>query len=300
MIKRTLYFGNAAYLNTNTEQLIINYPDNKEQKSVPIEDIGIIILDHYRITVSSGLIAKLLSNNVAFITCDEKHLPQGLMLNLSEGHTRQEHFAVQINTSEAFNNKLWKTVIKQKISNQAFVLKENEYEYENLKYFAKNVESGDPNNLEGQAAAYYWKRIFSNDIDNFKRGQFEAPPNNLLNYGYTILRAIAARSLVASGLLPTFGIHHHNKYNAYCLADDIMEPYRPFVDRLVLGIIYDLSEMEMELNTKIKKELLQIPVLDVIINGKTSPLMLAMQQTTASLYKSMENKKVSLKLPAME
>lgn len=300
MIKRTLYFGNPAYLNTQTEQLVVNYPDKSEQKTIPIEDIGLVILDHYRITISSGLIDKLLSNNVALITCDKKHLPQGLLLNLSEGHTRQEHFAVQINSSEALKNNIWKSIIKQKIINQALVLKENEFEYENLLYFAKNVKTGDPNNLEGQAAAYYWKRIFKNDIESFKRGQFEAPPNNLLNYGYTILRAITARSLVASGLLPTFGIHHHNKYNAYCLADDLMEPYRPFVDKLVLGIIYDLSENEMELNTAIKKELLQIPVLDVKINGKTSPLMVAMQQTTASLYKSMENKKVNLKLPTME
>ncbi|MGB1316115.1 MAG: type II CRISPR-associated endonuclease Cas1 [Chitinophagales bacterium] len=300
MIKRTLYFGNAAYLSTKTEQLVVNYPDEQKQKTVPIEDVGIVILDHYRITISSGLIHKLLSNNVALITCCDKHLPQGLMLNLSEGHTRQEHFAVQINTSEAFKNKLWKTVIKQKITNQALVLKENEFEYKNLLYFAKNVQTGDPQNLEGQAAAYYWKRIFSNDIAHFKRGQFEAAPNNLLNYGYTILRAITARSLVASGLLPTFGIHHHNKYNAYCLADDIMEAYRPFVDRLVIAIIYDLSEKEMELNTSIKKELLQIPVLDVMINGKKSPLMVAMQQTSASLYKSMETKKVNLKLPKME
>lgn len=300
MIKRTLYFGNAAYLNTKTEQLVVNYPDSQEQKTVPIEDIGIVILDHYRITISSGLIHKLLCNNVALITCCDKHLPQGMMLNLSEGHTRQEHFAVQINTSEAFKNKLWKAVIKQKITNQAMVLKENEFEYENLLYFAKNVKSGDPKNLEGQAAAYYWKRVFKNDLDSFKRGQFEAPPNNLLNYGYTILRAITARSLVASGMLPTLGIHHHNKYNAYCLADDMMEAYRPFVDRLVLGIIYDLGTNEMELTTAIKKELLQIPVLDVTINGKTSPLMVAMQQTTASLYKSMENKKVDLKLPTLE
>ena len=153
-------------------------------------------------------------------------------------------------------------------------------------------------NLEGQAAAYYWKRIFKNDIDTFKRGQFEEAPNNLLNYGYTILRAITARALVASGLLPTLGIHHHNKYNAYCLADDIMEPYRPFVDRLVLDLIFDKSKSEMELTKEIKTALLKIPVLDVIINKKQSPLMVAMQQTTASLYKSMKEKNNLLKLPS--
>ncbi len=300
MIKRTLYFGNPAYLNTKNEQLIINYPNNNETKSVPIEDIGIVLLDNYRLTISSALINKLLNNNVAFISCDQKHLPQGMMLNLSVGHTRQEHFEIQIKTTDAFKGNLWKSVIKQKITNQALLLKENEFEYKNLLHFAKNVKSGDPMNLEGQAAAYYWKRIFSNDITNFKRGQYENKPNNLLNYGYTILRAITARALVSSGLLPTFGIHHHNKYNAYCLADDIMEPYRPYVDRLVLDLIYDKSLSEMELTKEIKIELLKIPVLDVFINKKRSPLMVAMQQTTASLYKSMENKKVVLKLPSIE
>ena len=172
-----------------------------------------------------------------------------------------------------------------------------ELPYENIQYFAKQVNSSDTENYEGQAAAYYWKRIFRPQISHFKRGQFEDPPNNLLNYGYTILRAVAARALVASGLLPTLGIHHHNKYNAYCLADDIMEPYRPFVDQLVLQLIADLSLSEIELSTSIKKELLQIPTLDVTINHQKRPLMVAMQQTTASLYSSMHQAKVCLKLP---
>ena len=300
MIKRTLYFGNPAYLNTKNEQLIINFPDSELEKiTIPIEDIGIVILDNYRLTISNALINKLLNNNVAFISCDKKHLPQGLMLNLSEGHTRQQHFEIQINTSKAFKNTLWKHIIKQKIKNQALLLKQKDFEYKNLVYFAKNVKTGDPMNLEGQAAAYYWKRIFSDIVDDFKRGQFEEEPNNLLNYGYTILRAITARALVASGLLPTFGIHHHNKYNAYCLADDIMEPYRPFIDKLVFGLAYDKSKTEMQLTKEIKQELLKIPVLDVKINNKTSPLMVAMQQTTASLLKSMKNKKVELKLPSL-
>jgi CRISPR-associated protein Cas1 len=149
--------------------------------------------------------------------------------------------------------------------------------------WANDVRSGDPDNLEARAAVYYWKSLFGH-IPGFIRDREGTAPNNLLNYGYAILRAVVARSLVASGLLPTFGIHHHNRYNAYCLADDIMEPYRPYVDHLV----YDITEqygVDVELSKDIKAELLSIPTLDVVIGDKQSPLMVAASQTTASLYK---------------
>jgi len=162
--------------------------------------------------------------------------------------------------------------------------------FDNMLYWAKSVRSGDPDNYEARAAAYYWSQIFADVIDEFKRGREEPDPNHILNYGYAILRAIAARSLVASGLLPTLGIHHHNKYNAYALADDIMESYRPFVDKVVREIVvkyYPLIEEgePMDLMPEIKKELLQIPAMDVNIDGEKSPLMLAMQRTTASLQR---------------
>lgn len=159
--------------------------------------------------------------------------------------------------------------------------------------WANKVRSGDPDNFEARAAAYYWKNIFT-DIPNFVRGRDGEPPNNLLNYGYAILRAVVARSLVGSGLLPTLGIHHHNKYNAYCLADDIMEPYRPYVDGLVLDVMESIKDYS-ELTKEIKMKLLSIPVLDTTIGNKKSPLMIATQQTTASLYKcfSGEQKKIA-------
>ena len=152
-----------------------------------------------------------------------------------------------------------------------------------MEVWANDVRSGDPDNLKARAAVYYWKSLFSN-IPDFVRAREGVAPNNLLNYGYAILRAVVARSLVSSGLLPTLGIHHHNRYNAYCLADDIMEPYRPYVDRLVYEIT-DHYGNENELSKDIKAELLSIPTLDVVINGKRSPLMVAVSQTTSSLYK---------------
>ena len=299
MIKRTLYFGNNAYLNTKDEQLVINFADkSKEPQKVPIEDIGVVILDAYQSTLSHRLISKLLDNNAALITCDSKHMPQGLMLNLDGNHIQQERFNFQIQASLPLKKQLWQQTIKAKIRNQANLLRQlfndgdldiNEYPFENMDYWMESVKSGDPDNYEGRAAAFYWRNIFSDIIGGFKRGRFELEPNNLLNYGYAVLRAIVARSLVASGLLPTLGIHHHNKYNAYALADDIMEPYRPYVDKIVREIVekyYTESwhEEGFELTTEIKTELLQIPVVDVVIDDSRSPLMIAMQRTTASLF----------------
>ena len=298
MIKRTLYFGNNAYLHTKDQQLLVDFADKeKPTAKVPIEDIGVVILDAFRLTISQSLITKLLHNNVALITCNERHMPQGLMLNLEGNTLQQERFTVQTEASLPLKKQLWQQTIKFKILNQRALLLHqttsshlmNLGNLDNMQYWADSVRSGDPDNYEARAAAFYWKHIFADIITGFKRGQFEIEPNNLLNYGYAILRAITARSLVASGLLPTFGIHHHNKYNAYALADDIMEPYRPYVDGVVRDLVekYYSEEWEengFDLTPEIKRELLQIPVLDVQIDGEKSPLTLAMQRTTTSLF----------------
>lgn len=283
MIKRTLYFGNDAYLHLKDEQLLIKFADeNKTPATVPIEDIGVVVLDAYRLTISQNLITKLLHNNAAIITCDEKHMPHGLLLNLDGNHVQQEKFTAQINATEPLKKNLWQQTIKAKIHNQANVLQKLGFDIDNMRYWEQSVKSGDPDNYEGRAAAWYWKAVFIEYINNFKRGRFEPEPNNLLNYGYAILRAVIARSLVASGLLPTLGIHHHNKYNAYCLADDIMEPYRPYVDLQVLKIMSE-NENIQELTPDLKKHLLQIPAIDVTLDDNKSPLMIAAQRTTASL-----------------
>ena len=165
-------------------------------------------------------------------------------------------------------------------------------------HWADSVKSGDPNNYEARAAAYYWKTIFIDYVNGFKRGRYEDDPNHLLNYGYAILRAIVARALVASGLLPSFGIHHKSSYNAYCLADDVMEAYRPFVDSLVLQILQEDRD-GIELTSTIKLRLLQIPVMDITISNRLSPLMVAVQQTTSSLYKCYTGEQTKLKLPVL-
>ena len=306
MIKRTLYFGNPAYLSLKLKQLVIKLPQKDdgdlpagkdEVRTIPIEDVGVIILDNKQITVTQGLMDELLENNCAIVTCDSKHLPAGLMLPLSGNSIQTERFRSQIDASLPLRKQLWQQTIEAKIRNQAAVL---EYatgeEHRNMLVWAGSVRSGDSENMEARAAVYYWKTIFP-DNPSFVRGQEGEMPNALLNYGYAILRAIVARALVGSGLLPTLGIHHHNRYNAYCLADDIMEPYRPYVDKIIIDRINAEDLLELTSETKVK--LLNIPVTEVVINGRRSPLMLAVSQTTSSLVKCFRGESRRLIYPEM-
>ncbi len=299
MIKRTLYFGNPARLSIRDKQLNIKLFEDNNEKSVPIEDIGVVVLDHYQISITQKVFESLLNNNAAIITCNSSHLPHGLLLNLDGNTIQTERFREQINVSEPLKKRLWQQTIVSKIENQAKVLEIRDIKSDNMLYWAKSVKSGDSENHEARAAAYYWDKIFPN-LDYFYRGRYEDPPNNLLNYGYAILRAVVARALVSSGLLPSLGIHHRNKYNAYCLADDIMEPYRPFVDKLVCDIVDNRDKYgDFELTKEIKAILLNIPVLDIKINGRKSPLMVGVSQTTASLYKCFEGSLRKIIYPEM-
>lgn len=282
MLKRTLFFGNPAYLSTKNEQLVVTYPDKEQEvRTVPIEDIAVIVMENQQITITNGLLEKLIQRGVAVINCNQQHLPIGMFLPLN-GHTEQtERFRTQMSASVPLKKNLWQQTVTAKIQNQAAHLKQYGIPVQNMFHWAKSVTSGDTQNHEARAAAYYWQNLF--DIPNFNRQQNGIPPNNLLNYGYAILRGITARALVSSGMHPSLGIFHRNKYNAYCLADDIMEPYRPFIDL----VVKDLTEMHdsiEELTPAIKQELLKTIAMDVILDGKRSPLMVAMSRTTNSLY----------------
>lgn len=302
MIKRTLCFSNPAYLSMKNRQLVVRLEkhDNEPERTatIPIEDIGIVVLDCQQITITHGLMAALLDNNASIITCDERHMPVGLLLPL-EGHTVQsERFQDQLTSSLPLRKQLWQQTVQQKILNQAALLRElHGIETGNMQQWASDVHSGDSTNLEGRAAAFYWSRLLP-DIDGFTREREGNYPNNLFNYGYAILRAVIARALVSSGLLPTLGIHHHNRYNAYCLADDIMEPYRPYVDRLVIQTMHQHPGIE-ELTPDLKRSLLTIPTIEVRINGQRSPLMVAASQTTASLARCFSGEIRKLTYPEM-
>ena len=296
MIKKTLYFGNPAYLSLRNGQLVLRLPQvekndtvianfkKEAERTFAIEDLGFIILDDKRITVTQGLLESLAENNCAVITCDSTHHPAGLLLPMEGNTLLGERSRYQVECTKPMRKQLWRQTVQAKIANQAANLEHLVHvENQNMLAWVGQVRSDDADNLEARAAAYYWKNIFP-EFPHFVRGRFEEPPNNLLNYGYSILRAVVARSLVATGLLPSLGIHHHNKYNAFCLADDIMEPYRPLVDAIVRNMIEKYHDIEV-LSVEMKRDLLSIPAIDVNINGQTRPLMIAVDQTTSSLYK---------------
>ncbi len=282
MIKRTLFFGNPAYLSTKNEQLVVNFPEeDKKEATIPIEDLGFVVLEDPQITITNGLLMKLVKNKTAVITCDRQHLPCSFFQPLV-GHTEQtERMHSQLNASLPLKKQLWQQTVMAKIENQASHLLLRGKNALKLKRWAKEVKSGDAENHEAISAAHYFQNLF--DIEGFSRNQKGIPPNNLLDYGYAILRAVTARALCSSGLLPSVGIFHRNKYNAFCLADDIMEPYRPFVDALVHEIVETGCQID-GLNQRIKTELLRIPAMDVVIDGKQSPLMNAMSRTSNSLH----------------
>lgn len=307
MIKRTLYFGNPAYLSLKLRQLVIRKPARQGEsldadgtevvKTIPIEDVGLVVLDSPQITLTNALMEALLENNCAVVTCDSLHLPVGLFLPLYGNKVQTERFTDQVEASLPLKKQLWQQTMQSKIRNQAAVLKYVTGETaRNMLIWADSVRSGDPDNMEARAAAFYWKNVIK-DNPAFIRGMDDMV-NVMLNYGYSVVRAVVARALVGVGLIPTLGIHHHNRYDAYCLADDIMEPYRPYVDKLVIDFI-DSEDIPERLDTTVKRRLLELPVQEVVIDGVRRPLMLAVNQTAVSLQKCFAGELRKLEYPSM-
>lgn len=299
MIKKTIAFSSKVQLSYKLQQLVIKRENPvtgiAETVTRPIEDIGIIVIESEQVTLSSYLISRLLENNVGIIFCDAKHMPANMILPLQANTLQSEKSIAQIQASAPLKKQLWQQTISAKILNQGAVLnKVMGLNVGNMIKWSASVRSGDPENLEGRAAAYYWRNMFS-DSEKFRRDKDGDDIINIfLNYGYAILRAIIARSLVGSGLLPLIGIHHSNKYNANCLADDIMEPYRPYVDLLVADMVKN-KHMTNGLDKEAKKLLLTIPTLDVNFGKVNRPLFVAASITTASLAKcyTKESRKIT-------
>jgi CRISPR-associated protein Cas1 len=309
MIKRTIYFGNPAYLSLSNAQMIVRLPEVEKSDelspafkkeataSFPIEDLGIVVLDHKQLTITQALLEALMENNTVVMTCNQSHLPTGLLLPLSGNTIQNERYRDQLDASEPLKKQLWAQTTAQKIRHQAYVLKSEGFEYNYLTPLYKNIKSGDIDNCEATAAAYYWGHLFQ-AIPEFRRFREGISPNNYLNYGYALLRATMARSIVGAGLLPTLGIHHHNRYNAFCLADDLMEPYRPYIDLLVLNLLKTQNPRE-ELTKADKAYFLQIPTIDVMIDGERSPLMNATVRTAVSLVKCFSGEAKKLLYPEL-
>lgn len=303
-MKKTLFFSNPAYLRAAKRQLEIEQPavagQPARKTTVPFEDIGVVILENPQITISHVALAALLDQNAVVITCNEKYLPNGLLLPLDGNSLQSRRFKDQIEASLPLKKQMWQQTVRQKIYNQVRALNRQHIDATPLLRWSQEVRSGDPDNIEARAAAWYWPRLFQNtplfqeitnqnDPDTFIRERYGDWPNCLLNYGYAVLRAVIARALVGAGLLPTLGIHHRNQYNAYCLADDIMEPFRPGVDALVCRLLHEHphppepTQSGDALTPALKRELLVIPVMDVLMENKQKPLQTAAQRTAASV-----------------
>lgn len=289
MIKKTICISNPSFLKKQDEQLVIEQGENKQ--SIPIEDIGVLILDHWQITLTEACVSSVLSNGGVVISCGNSHHPDGIMLPIASNALHEEILKSQIESSMLMRKQLWQQTVKTKILNQAALLKLQKVNAEPLAHHAKNVRSGDPDNFEGRAAAFYWQNIFP-AIPDFKRDREGLPPNHLLNYGYSLLRAVVARGLVGSGLHPAIGIHHSNRYNAFGLADDIMEPYRPFVDQIVIKMMEECGDV-IDLVPETKRKLLEVLNTDVVMEEERKPLQLAVGKTCSSLvqcFKKERNK----------
>jgi CRISPR-associated protein Cas1 len=297
MIKRTIHFSNPAHLSVKNQQLFIELK-NEERKTatIPIEDIGMVVVEHPKITFTMGVLDALLENKVALITCDKHYLPNGMLMPFEANSEQNKRIRTQLEASTPLKKQLWQQTIKQKIQNQANVLTKLGLNATRLQNLADKVKSGDSGNLEAQAAAYYWDAIYGNQ---FTRGRSLESPNAQLNYGYAILRSMVARALVASGLLPTIGIFHANKYNAFCLADDIMEPYRPFVDWEVMQL-EGIKNYEEGLTREQKITLLKLPQLDIVVNEVKSPMFHAISKTTASVFKCFDGELRKISYPTFE
>lgn len=292
MIKQTLIFTSPVSLSLKDKQLVITYKDRSDIVTRPIEDIGFVVIENPMVSITVPLLNELSDNNVSVIFCDKKQMPKSMLMSLDGNSTLQESYRYQFDVGVSLKKRLWKQLVESKIKNQAALLDNVGKEGNVLKPYYMNVKSGDADNREGAAARIYWSNLFDN---GFKRERDGEPPNNLLNYGYTILRAAVARALIGSGLYPAFGIFHRNRYNSFPLADDVMEPYRPFVDEIVYRLYYDGAVSELDSYTK--SCLLRVLFSDVKIGKMTRPLEIALSITTASLLKVYKGEKDKLSLP---
>lgn len=295
MLKRTLVFTNPYHLSLKNCQMVIKTKGvTGSYKSVPVEDIGFVILENQEISITMPLLNALVDNNAAVIVCSEKFMPNAMLLNLDSNTTQGEIFRAQLSATEPLKKNIWKQIVEAKIKNQAALLRKLNKDGDSLKPYYQNVKSGDSDNREGVAAKLYWTELFHTGFMRHRTGPF---PNEMLNYGYTVLRAAVARSLMGSGLLPAIGIFHKNRYNAFPLADDVMEPYRPYVDEIVFNLY---ANGENTLNKYSKSTILKLLYADTIFENISRPLDIGLSITTASLAKCYNGSQKKILYPILK
>ncbi len=295
MIKRTVEISSGPiHLTIKHKQMLLK--KGEEVHSIPVEDMGLLVLSHPAISYTHQLLYELLEQNVAVLFCNRQHMPEGLLLPFEDNQLHQARLQIQAEATKPLKKRLWQQVVQAKIRAQAKVLLEKHGTDDGLKLLIPKVKSGDPSNVEARAAKQYWKSLFRNK--DFRRKHDALDLNALLNYGYAIMRAAVARSITAAGLHPSMGIHHHNQYNPYCLADDLMEPLRPFVDSEVYDMYIESGHnLEIEVTKETKKPLLQLLTKDVTIAKKSYPLLEGLHIMAYSLAQCYSGEVKKLELP---
>ena len=294
MLKRTLVFSNPMILSLKNSQLVLAFKEDPDNTlTIPIEDIGVVIIEHQQVSITIPLMNALVEGNVQVVMCNNRGMPSAMLQSFEGNNLQGENLRNQMGAGEVLKKQLWKQIVEAKIRNQAALLNKVGQEGDRLKQYYQNVKSGDADNREGIAARIYFSELFG---ESFLRDRTVPGINALLNYGYAILRAATARALVSSGLLPAIGIFHHNRSNAFPLADDVMEPYRPYVDE----IVYDMAmQAKLDLTKDVKAELINVLYADTQFSRVTRPLSVGLTLTTASLSKCFAKEQTKLSLPFM-
>lgn len=297
MIKRTIEISQEPYhLAVELDQLRLHRrePANGSTPSIPCEDIGVVVVDHPAATYSHAALAKLIECGAAVVICGRNHLPSGLLLSLADHNECVSRLHEQIRASRPLRKRLWKQIVRAKVRNQAANLTVGSPAQGRLLALAQEVKSGDPSNVEAQAAKIYWGQWLGANADFHRDMTAGEGPNALLNYGYAIVRAAVGRAIVSAGLHPAIGLHHSNRANAFCLADDLVEPLRPMVDRVVRDLV---SVGKTEINRESKAILLQLLTLTVRVGSSTGPLMVGLHRVLASLVGCFQGQEKRLLLP---
>ena len=294
MLKRTLVFSNPVYLSLRNQQLVLAYKDDPEHTTtVPIEDIGVVVVEHQQVSITLPLLNALTENEVQVVFCNSKGMPSSMLLGFEGNNLQGETLRYQMACGEVLKKQLWKQIVESKIRNQSLLLERVGQDGTCLRPYYSNVKSGDSDNREGIAARLYFQRLFG---PGFIRDRSLPGVNALLNYGYIILRAAVSRAIVSSGLFPAIGIYHHNRSNAFPLADDIMEPYRPFVDEAVYDL---LMQGNVELTKDTKAKLIMVLYADTVFENVNRPLSVGLSMTTSSLAKCYAKETSKLSLPSL-
>lgn len=294
MIKKTIYISKPCSVHLKNCQMEVTDKESGEIRTVPIEDIGIVVVENQRAVFTVPVLNALSDNNTTVVFCNERMMPNSILLPFEGNTVQSEIYKLQMGASEPLKKQLWKQIVEAKIRNQAALLDSRGQDGTILKPLYSNVKSGDSSNREGLAARIYWGMVFG---ETFIRDQDGGDGlNAMLNYGYSILRAAMARAIVGSGLSLSYGLFHKNRYNAFPLADDLMEPFRPYVDSVVIGL---WNNGVCELNKDSKVALLSVLTCDVVMDNVMRPLELGLSFTTASLVKCYKGEERNLMLPRL-